>query len=77
MENTRISVFKNILDCEQSVIIFFAKLLHAKPKSVSVVAEIRTRRNLGEKADCKQSKNIRAHVDRQGPCSKVRECITK
>ena len=76
MENTRISVFKNIVDCEQSVI-FFANLLHAKPKSVSVVAEIRTRRILREKAECKQSKNIQARVDRQGPCSKVRECITK
>ena len=37
--------------------LFFAKLLHAKPKHASgALDKIRTRRILREKADCKQSK---------------------
>ena len=55
------SPFSKISLTASSLLFFFAKLLHAKPKSVSVVAEIRSRRILREKANCKQSK-ISGHV---------------
>ena len=43
--------------------LFFAKLLHAKPKHASgALDKIRTRRILREKADCKQSKVSRVSV---------------
>ena len=61
-----LSVVLSPVDCEQSLI--FARLLHANPKHVSgklsrettswfaiALDEIRTRRILREKADCKQS----------------------
>ena len=43
-----------------SLLFFFAKLLHAKPKHAS--CEIKTRRILREKADCKQSKGGRSRM---------------
>ena len=43
-----------------SLLFFFAKLLHAKPKHAS--GEIKTRRILREKADCKQSKGGRSRM---------------
>ena len=75
------------LDCEQSLV-FFARLLHAKPKPRAPVIitswfgialdEIRTRRILREKADCKQSRDNfpRPNCDGHGKADNKRQTFT-